>query len=106
MVVFSCSITNVTILTPHSEIMEKYRIFIVKDRFVEQAVYDGDLDTFREIIEDGAEYLEEEFETEEEATAYISGLYAGMDERSPAGFVVLHEDIEADLIFIEILKEQ
>lgn len=86
--------------------METYRIYIVNDQSVEQAIYDEDLDAFREIIEDGADYREEEFDTEEEATAYISGLYAGKDERSPVGFVVLHEDIETDIPFIEILKGQ
>lgn len=86
--------------------MEKNRIYIVSDQSVEQAVYDEDLDAFREIIEDGADFREEEFDSEEEANAYVSGLYAGMDERSPAGFIVLYESVESDTPFINILKEQ
>lgn len=86
--------------------MEKNRIYIVSDQSVEQAVYDEDLDAFREIIEDGADFREEEFDSEEEATAYVSGLYAEVDQRSPAGFIVLYESEESDTPFINILKEQ
>lgn len=86
--------------------MEKQRIYIVRDQSVEQAVYDEDLDAFREIIEDGADFRKEEFNSEDEVTAYVSGLYAGIDQRSPAGFIVLYESEDSDLPFINILKEQ
>ena len=86
--------------------MTKERIYIVIGQTVEQAVYDEDLDAFRGIIEDGADFREEEFDSEEEATAYVSGLYAGIDQRSPAGFLVLDESEESDTPFINILKEQ
>ena len=86
--------------------MEKQRIYIVSDRSVEQAVYDEDLDAFREIIEDGADFREVEFDSEEEATAYVSGLYAGIDQRSPAGFIVLYASEDSDIPYINILKEQ
>lgn len=86
--------------------MGKQRIYIVRDQSVEQAVYDEDLDAFREIIEDGADFREEEFDSEEEATAYVSGLYAGIDQRSPTGFIVLNQSEESDTPFINILKEQ
>lgn len=101
-----CSPISATTLTLIIDTMEKQRIYIVRDQSVEQVVYDEDLDAFREIIEDGADFRVEEFDSEEEATAYVSGLYAGIDQRSPAGFIVLNESEESDTPFINILKEQ
>lgn len=86
--------------------MDKLRIYIVKDQSVEQAYYDEDLVAFREIIEEGADLKEIEFDSEKEAIAYVSGLYAGIDQRSPAGFIVLSDSEESDLPFIDIIKEQ
>lgn len=101
-----CSPISATTLTLIIDTMGKQRIYIVRDQSVEQAVYDEDLDAFREIIEDGADFREEKFDSEEETTAYVSGLYAGIDQRSPAGFIVLYESEESDTPFIDILKEQ
>ena len=77
----------------------KYSIYIIDDSCAEDARYYEDLDYFKE----QEDYSREEFETEAEAEAYISALFRGIDERTPAGFAVLRAWLKEDEPFVEAL---
>lgn len=81
------------------------KVYLIVDDSVEDMIYYESLDEFRELIEDGAHVDVEEFETEAEANAYISGVFHGIDERAPAGMATLRDDIESDMKFIDIMNE-
>lgn len=80
------------------------KIYVILNDQVEDMVYYNDLDGFSELVKDGVSWDEKEFASEAEQTAFVEGLFFGIDERSPAGLVVLYEDDEAHKEFIKLLK--
>lgn len=80
---------------------KEFTIYIVHDNNAEDALYYHEYEEFR-----GMDYKCETFPTENDADRFIEGLFHGLDERSPAGFVVLREWLEDDLAAIgELLSE-
>ena len=77
----------------------KYTIYIIDDTYAEDARYYEELDYFKE----QEDYSREVFQTVAEADAYVSALYRGMDERSPAGFAVLRSWYKEDEPYINAL---
>lgn len=83
------------------------RIYIIRDSYAETLRQDDDLGGWQEYIDESSVmWLEVEFTTEEAETNYISGLFAGYDERSPAGMVVLYDTLPEDRPYIDVLINQ
>lgn len=87
--------------------MEKYKIYIIEESEAESLVNDNDIDGFREYLENETflDIKTEEFDTEEEQKGFLSGLFYGCDERTPAGKIVLIDGNEYHKPFIDIIKE-
>lgn len=82
------------------------KIYIVKDEFLVEFFTDDDLEGFTTYSQSDWEdpYIEREvyeFASVEEKNAFINGYCHGLDDRVPSGFIILHDDCESDLPYIQ-----
>lgn len=77
---------------------KEFTIYIVRDDNAEDAFYYNNYEELR-----GMYYTCETFSAENDAERFIDGLFYGLDERSPAEFIVLREWCEDDAVAIKEL---
>lgn len=81
-------------------------VYVIKDSYAEDLWNNEDLESFRTFVEDGIMWQSHTYPNTEDADIFCAGLFNGhIDERAPLGFLILRDDIEEDIPFIETLKE-
>lgn len=93
-------------LQEESEDNKDYRIYIIKDDYLEDCFNNNDIDAFTEAVSDDdcfVNYDYEKFETEKEALKFLEGVFYGCDERSPCGKITLCSWNEYDEPYINAL---
>lgn len=92
-------------LQEESEDNKDYRVYIIKDGYLEDCFNNNDIDAFTEAVSDDCfvNYGYEKFETKKEALKFLEGVFYGCDERSPCGRIALCSWNEYDEPFINAL---
>lgn len=81
-------------------------IYVIKDSYAEDLRNNEDLESFRDLVEDGIMWQSHTYPNTGDADIFCAGLCNGhIDERAPLGFLILRDDIEEDIPFIETLME-
>lgn len=83
------------------------KVYVISDRSLIDFIEDNDVDGFRnQLEEDDTLYFDDpiEFDSEEEALAFCSGIGYGVDERAPVDRLPLRSFEEYDRPFIELIE--
>ena len=80
------------------------KVYIIREGYAESLRADDDLVGFQEYVEDGVYWQSYEFSNPTAAGAFWAGVCPGhSDERAPMGFLILRDDIEDDIPYIQTL---
>lgn len=81
-------------------------VYVIRESYAESLRSEEDLQGFKEFVEDGVSWKSYEFSNPTAAGEFCAGVCTGhSDERAPMGFLILRDDIEDDIPYIQALKE-
>ena len=80
------------------------KVYIIREGYAESLRADDDLIGFKEYVEEGVYWQSYDFSNPTTADDFCAGVCSGhSDERAPMGFLILRDDIEDDMPYIQTL---